>query len=215
MKTFLMALSIASSLLVTRLQAQSPDRADLLKQERAARIEEATPPQRTTIERGMNFLQKAREGFERLMGDENGWHYSSGDFPAGAGIRPGVGYSHDSKWVDGYAQPDRPNRLTFDWNAAYTTREYYQTALKTQLLNIGGSIFNVGLHGKYFEHPEDDFFGIGPDTRQRGPHQLSASFARRGRRRVALSHPRFSRWGWRLLSEPECRLRPRLAVSLS
>ena len=158
MKTFLMALSIASSLLVTRLQALSPDRADLLKQDRAARIEEATPPQRTTIERGMNFLQKAREGFERLMGDENGWHYSSGDFPAGAGIRPGVAYSHDGKWVDGYAQPDRPNRLIFDWNAAYTTREYYQTALKTQLLNIGGSIFNVGLHGKYFEHPEDDFF---------------------------------------------------------
>jgi hypothetical protein len=164
MKTFLMALSIASSLLVTRLQAQSPDRADLLKQERAAGIAEATPPQRTTIERGMSVLQKAREGFERLMGDENGWHYSSGDFPAGAGIRPGVAYSHDSKWVDGYAQPDRPNRLIFDWNAAYTTREYYQTALKTQLLNIGGSIFNVGLHGKYFEHPEDDFFGIGPDT---------------------------------------------------
>ena len=89
MKTFLMALSIASSLLVTRPQAQSPDRADLLKQERAAGIAEATPPQRTTIERGMNVLQKAREGFERLMGDENGWHYSSGDFPAGAGIRPG------------------------------------------------------------------------------------------------------------------------------
>ena len=43
MKTFLMALSIASSLLVTRLQAQSPDRADLLKQERAAAIGEATP----------------------------------------------------------------------------------------------------------------------------------------------------------------------------
>jgi hypothetical protein len=166
MKTFLMALSIASSLLVTRLHAQSPYRADLLKQERAAGIEEATPPQRTTIERGMNFLEKAREGFERLMGDENGWHYSSGDFPAGAGIRPGVAYSHDGKWVDGYAEPDRPNRLIFNWNAAYTTREYYQTALKTQLLNIGGSIFNVGLHGKYFEHPEDDFFGIGPDTRK-------------------------------------------------
>jgi hypothetical protein len=116
MKTFLMALSIASSLLVTRLQAQSPDRADLLKEERAARSQEATPPQRTTIERGMNILQKARERFERLIGDENGWHYSSGDFPAGAGIRPGVGYSHDGKWVDGVrgAGPAQPPDLQLE-----------------------------------------------------------------------------------------------------
>jgi Omp85 superfamily domain len=164
MKTFLMALSIASLLLLTRLQAQVPYRADLLEQERAAGITEATPPQRTAIERGMTILQEAGERYNSVMGDENGLHYSSGHFPAGAGFGFGLGYSRNGQWVDGYAEPDRPNRLDFNLNAAYSTREYYETRGEVQLMNIGGSIFNVGLRGRYFEDPEDDFFGIGGDT---------------------------------------------------
>jgi outer membrane protein assembly factor BamA len=32
--------------------------------------------------------------------------------------------------------------------------------------NLGGSIFNLGLRGKYHENPEDDFFGIGSESRR-------------------------------------------------
>ena len=134
-------------LLPMRLVGQLPNRADLLEQERTARIPEVTPPQRTVIERGMIFIQEASERFNSVRGDENGLHYSSGHFPAGAGFGFGVGYSHNGKWVDGYLEPDRPNRLDFHVNAAYSTRDYYETTGGIELMNIGGTIFNVGLHG--------------------------------------------------------------------
>lgn len=161
------AFTVGFLLLPMRLMGQVPNRAELLEQERAARIPEATPPQRTNIERGMMIIQKASERFNSVRGDENGLHYSSGHFPAGAGFGFGLGYSHTGKWVDGYSEPDRPNRLDFHWNAAYSTRDYYETTGGIELLNIAGGIFNVGLRGKYFEDPEDDFFGIGPDTRRK------------------------------------------------
>jgi outer membrane protein assembly factor BamA len=166
MKVFLMTFSITSLLTLTRLEAQLPYRADLLQQERAAKTSEVTPPQRTTIEWGMIGFQEAMKRYNDVMGDENGLHYSSGHFPAGAGFKVGVGYAHYGKWVNGYAEPDRPNRLDFHVNVAYSSREYYETRSDVQLMNIGGSIFNVGLHGQYFENPEDDFFGIGSDTRK-------------------------------------------------
>jgi hypothetical protein len=64
-------------------------------------------------------------------------------------------------WVDGYPEPDRPNRLDFNTSASYSTHHYYEVVADAQLLNIGGSIFNLGVRGKYHENPEDDFFGIG------------------------------------------------------
>jgi hypothetical protein len=57
--------------------------------------------------------------------------------------------------------------LDFDLNAAYSTREYYELTSNIKIQNIAGSIFNIGWHGKYHENPEDDFFGIGNESRRK------------------------------------------------
>jgi hypothetical protein len=149
-----------------RLCAQGPKRAELLVDDRDARTDHLTPPERTAIEKGLTTIEKAWQRFNSIKGNENGLHFSSGHFPAGSGLGYGIGYGHSNLWVDGYPEPDRANRIDFHANASYSTREYYELTSNIDVLNIGGSIFNVGFHGKYQENPEDDFFGIGPESRR-------------------------------------------------
>jgi Omp85 superfamily domain len=160
------ALAIGSVLSPMPSRAEAPNRADLLKAEREAKTQELTPPKRTSIEQGLYFIDKAMERFNSVKGNESGLHYSSGHFPPGAGFGFGLGYTRNGMWVDGYPEPDRPNRLDFHFNAAYSTREYYETTGEVQLLNIAGTLFNFGVHGKYHENPQDDFFGIGSESRR-------------------------------------------------
>lgn len=148
------------------LQGQSPSRADLLIAEREARTEELTPPKRTRIEKGLTFIERASQRFNNVRGNETGLHFSGGNFPPGAGLGFGVGYTHNGMWLDGYPEPDRPNRLDYATNVSYSTHHYYEAVAGGQLSNIGGSIFNLGVRGKYHENPEDDFFGIGSETRR-------------------------------------------------
>jgi hypothetical protein len=77
------------------LPAQAPSRADLLVAEREARAEELAPPERTRIEEGLAFVERASQRFNSVRGNETGLHYSSGDFPPGAGFGFGVGYTHN------------------------------------------------------------------------------------------------------------------------
>ncbi len=149
------------------LRAQAPTRAEILRKEREAKSERLTPPERNGVERGLAVIERAAQRFNSVKGNETGVHFYSGDFPAGAGFGFGLGYTHNGMWVDGYPEPNKPNRLDFDVKAAYTTREYYELASDVKLLNIGGSIVNLGLRGRYFEDPEDDYFGLGPESRRR------------------------------------------------
>jgi hypothetical protein len=147
--------------------AQTPTRANLLLGEREARSETLTPPARTRIEQGLALIEKASQRFNNVRGNETGIHYYSGNFPAGSGFGFGLGYTHNGMWVDGYPEPDRPNRLDYSLAAAFSSRSYYELVSDVKVLNIGGSIFNIGLRGNYRENPEDDFFGIGNDSRRK------------------------------------------------
>jgi hypothetical protein len=148
------------------LCAQGPKRAELLMDKRAARTEHLTPPERTAGEKGLITIENAWQRFNSIKGNGNGLHFSSGHFPAGSGFGYGLGYGHSNLWEDGYPEPDRANRIDFHANASYSTREYYELTSNIDVLNIGGSIFNARFHGKYHENPEDDFFGIGSESRR-------------------------------------------------
>jgi hypothetical protein len=165
--TALAALTLLAVTAAEPLQAQAPSRADLLAAEREAKSQELTPPERTRIEEALAFIERASQRFNSVRGNETGLHYSSGDFPPGAGFGFGVGYTHNGMWVDGYPEPERANRLDYHMSASYSTHHYYEAVTGLQLLNIGGGIFNLGLLGSYRENPEDDFFGIGSGSRKR------------------------------------------------
>ena len=146
------------------VEAQAPNRADLLEAEREVKRDEVKPPQRTTVERGMQLLEKALTRFENIKGSDPGLHYTSGHLPAGSGFGFGLGYTYRPTTKGGYSEPGRPNAIDFEVGAAYSTRDYYETNAVVQWRNIGASIVNAAWRAKYHEDPEEDFFGLGPQS---------------------------------------------------
>ena len=151
-------------LLTVAAGAQVPTRATLLRAERQAKVERATPPQRVSIEKGLRTFEKAFGRFNRVKRGKGGFHFAGGDFPAGSGFGFGLGYTRRGLLVEGYPEPDRPNRVDVDIVAAYSTREYYELSSEIKYLNIGGSLVNMAFRGRYLEFPEEEFFGIGPES---------------------------------------------------
>jgi hypothetical protein len=148
------------------LQAQVSSRADLLEAEREAKVADVTPPERTTIERGMRVIEKAATSYENIKGRDPGPHYTSGNLPTGSGFGFGLGYTFSPMTKGGYSDPTLPNLFELKVDAAYSTREYYEGKAEIRLSNIAGSIFNVAGRAKYHEDPEEDFFGLGPQTEE-------------------------------------------------
>jgi outer membrane protein assembly factor BamA len=146
------------------LQAQVPSRAELLEAEREAKVEEVRPPERTTIERGMRAIEKAATKYEKIKGRDPGLHFSSGNFPTGSGLGFGLGYTYSSTTKGGYSDPTRPNQFELKLDAAYTTRNYYEGTAEIRLSNVASSIFNMAWRARYHEDPQEDFFGLGPQS---------------------------------------------------
>ena len=135
-----------------------------MRAERQAKVERATPPQRESIEKGLRTFEKAFGRFNRVKRGKGGFHFAGGDFPAGSGFGFGLGYTRRGLLVEGYPDPDRPNRVDVDVVAAYSTREYYELSSEIKYLNIGGSIVNMAFRGRYLEYPEEEFFGLGSES---------------------------------------------------
>ena len=129
-------------LLTVAAGAQVPTRATLLRAERQARVERATPPQRKSIEKGLRTFEKAFGRFNRVKRGKGGFHFASGDFPAGSGFGYGLGYTRRGLLVEGYPEPDRPNRVDVDVVAAYSTRKYYELSGEIKYLNIAALLHN-------------------------------------------------------------------------
>lgn len=97
---------------------------------------------------------------------QHGWHgigLAGGDFPAGAGFNYGIGFNDNAVGAV-YEDLDMPNRLDVNFVAATSTRSYHELGGDVALRNIGGSVLNLAARGKWYEHPEEDFFGLGPDS---------------------------------------------------
>src|SRR5262245_20313785 len=89
------------------LEAQAPNRADLLEAERQGKRDAVTPPERTGIERGMRLIERGLTDFENLTGNDRGLYYSSGHLPAGSGFGFGLGYTYKPTTKGGYSDPGR------------------------------------------------------------------------------------------------------------
>ncbi|GMR23168.1 MAG: hypothetical protein BMS9Abin37_1575 [Acidobacteriota bacterium] len=156
---------------VAKAQTQTPEsieeppvsRAGLLRAERKARVAEIKPPERTSLEKGLEHYDA---GMLLLGTVQSGWHgvrLAGGEFPAGAGFNFGVGY-RDLAVGSVYQDPDMPNRVDVDLVAATSTRSYHELSANVAFRNVGGSIFNFRARGKWYEFPEEDFFGLGGDA---------------------------------------------------
>lgn len=147
--------------------SQTPSRAELLTGRRQEKSQHLSPPRREKVDKGIRAAGRFIDRFNSVQESSAGFFYSTGDFPSGKGFAFGVGYQHRGLLQRGYVPETYPNRMDLRVEAAYTTRSYQQLSAGLEFRNIGGSFFNLGLRGKYFEWPQEDFFGIGIDAQER------------------------------------------------
>ena len=90
------ALTAMILLLASPLMAQAPSeepstRASVLDQAREALTNQSVPPERSTIERGLYWYDN-QYVLNKIFGGWKGIRLGGGDFPAGAGVKFGVGF---------------------------------------------------------------------------------------------------------------------------
>jgi outer membrane protein assembly factor BamA len=146
---------------------EAPSRAGLLAARRQEKARHLSPPRRERVDKGIRAVEGFIDRFSRLQESSAGFFYSGGDFPSGKGFAFGIGYQNRGLLQRGYVPETYPNRIDLRVEAAYSTRSYQQLSARLDFRNLGGSIFNLGLRGKYFEWPQEDFFGIGIDAQEK------------------------------------------------
>jgi hypothetical protein len=145
-------------------QASAPLRAALLDGEREKKATETSPPLRGTIERALSVYDKKGGGVPFVFQPWHGFRLAASGFPAGAGLKFGVGFAHDLGRVRPAADPERPNRVEVDTLAAYSTRGYYRGAAGLNFYHLGGAPLGLRVRAQHYEYPEEDFFGFGQDS---------------------------------------------------
>ena len=141
--------------------AAASGRAELLAGERDSKTTIVAPPERTLVEQALYWYDN-QYVLAKIFGGWNGVHLAGGDFPAGAGLKYGVGFTPT---IGMGTDPNRPNRLDLNAVAASSTRGYLRTAATFGIRQIGGAPIEAQVRGQYYKFPQEDFFGLGPDSR--------------------------------------------------
>lgn len=154
--------AILSGLLATTIPAVAfaqseattpPTRSARLDAERDARAADATPPRRSMLERALGWYDN-QQVLARMLGGWRGFHGAGGHFPAGAGTAAGLGYSAGGDTGAG-----------LEVVAATSTNGYARGSVVVDLRQLGGAPVDLAVHGQMFEYPQQDFFGVGIDSR--------------------------------------------------
>ena len=128
------------------------DRSALLAAERDKRVEETAAPERSLVERALYWYDN-QYVLPKIASGWNGVRLAGGRFPAGAGTAAGVAFNRAPT-----------SRLTIDGHAASSTRGYRRASAGFTMQPIGGAPLDLRVGGQYYEHPQEDFFGLGPES---------------------------------------------------
>jgi hypothetical protein len=141
---------------------EAPTRAGLLAAARDQKGLEARPVERSMVERGLYWYDN-QYLLPKVFGKWKGFHIGGGGFPAGAGMKFGVGFDHA---IGSEENPDRPNRFDVSAVAARSTRGYQRLGGSLTVGHIAGRPIAARVWGQRFEFPQEDLFGIGQDSLQ-------------------------------------------------
>jgi len=165
--SFVFRPAVAALLMLSASQvlAQTPEapstRTGLMEQIRETLATESVRPQRSTIERGLYWYDN-QYLLAKLFGGWKGIRLGGGDFPAGAGVKFGVGFDKPLTKAD--PDPTIPNVVDLVARGAYSTRGYARVSTGINVRNIGGAPIDVNGFGQYYEFPQEDYFGPGMNS---------------------------------------------------
>jgi hypothetical protein len=154
-------LMLGASSALAQTSEEPSTRVGLMQKARETLARESARPRRSAIERGLYWYDN-QHVLAKLSGGWKGIHLAGGGFPAGAGLKFGIGY--DKALTSSDPDPLIPNRLDLTARGAYSTRGYARVSAGVNARNLGGSRVDLGVSGQYYEFPQEDFFGLGMDS---------------------------------------------------
>ncbi len=140
--------------LAPRIGLAQDTREAALERERAEKAKQVEPYNPGKLERALLWYQEV-DPVEKLA-PHNGFYVQLGfQFkPVGSGLGLGGGYRHDLF--------HRNARI--DLGAGITLRNYQMLLADFSLPYIADNRFELGVHALYRHNPQEDFWGIGPDS---------------------------------------------------
>ena len=158
-------LAVLLTVIASPVLAQTPEgsstRASLMDQARDALASESAAPRRSSLERFLHWYDN-QYVMEKPVRGWKGIHFAGGDFPAGAGLKFGIGY--DKPLSSAHVDPRVRNIVDLEAVGAYSTNGYARLRLGVDARNLGGSSVEVSASSQYYEFPQEDFFGLGMDS---------------------------------------------------
>jgi len=146
---------VAHGLAVAGAFAQEPaTRGEVLEREREEKSKELTPPQTGRVERALLALENGRF-FERLLAPPEGFYPKIGNITAGSGFAVGPAYRRAGLFGE---------RADFSAFAAGSIQRYWMLDARLTLPALAGGRLFADVHGRLYDFPSEDFFGLGPES---------------------------------------------------
>src|SRR5215211_418463 len=145
--------AIALGLVPSSLHAQDT-RAATLEKQRAEKATNLAPYKPGKIEK---FILNADQGkLKRIIAPRNGFFvaYDYSHKPVGSGIGFSGGFRHDLF--------NRNARVEFEYGESL--RHYRMVRADFSLPQLARNRLELGIEGIYRRQPQDDFYGVGPDS---------------------------------------------------
>jgi Omp85 superfamily domain len=145
-------------------QSSPTSRAAALDAARDDKAAESVPPTPSKVERALYRYDNSGTALPFVFQPWHGFHLAGANFPAGAGTKIGVGFTHDLGRVRPAADPDRPNRIEVDAVGAYSTLGYSRAAANLNVYRPFGAPVEFSVGAQHYEFPQQDFFGFGQNS---------------------------------------------------
>jgi hypothetical protein len=139
------------------VHAQDPaTRAEVLRREREKKSADVEPPEPSGIEQLLLDLESGRL-FERFLNPPEGLYPKIGNITAGSGFSFGPAYRKPAL-LGGHAD--------FAAFAAGSFKKYWMLETRLAFPRLAGERAGLEVYGQRYEFPEEEFFGVGADSRR-------------------------------------------------
>ena len=136
---------------------QAPQtRQEALRREREEKARNLSAPESSRLERTLLDLESGRL-LERLLNPAEGFYPKIGNVTAGSGISFGPAYRKTGLF-GGHAD--------FSAFAAASFKRYWMVDTRLTLPRLADETVAVDIHAQRYDFPEEDFFGLGADSRR-------------------------------------------------
>jgi Omp85 superfamily domain len=130
-------------------------RRDAIAAERAARSREVAPYEPGRLESTMLWAQKSPV-MARFLNRGDGFYLVFGSLTRGAGMAFGAG------WRQHFAS----HRLLLDTAGVASVRGYLTGRVELRMPDLAGGRVQVGTRARHRYYPQEDYFGLGPDSQK-------------------------------------------------